>query len=445
MRKNSFAFCGGAYGDEGKGKIVDEYVNSFPHKKIVVYRDNGGANAGHTIEFDGNRLALHQLPSGVVCPNATVILGKGMVLHPADLIDEITNVQKITGQKGCGTIIIDEMAVLALDTHRAFESVLQKWQTGYGATGRGISPAYADVLLRHPLRARDLLLCNDEKIAKHYRLYKGLIAGLGGEIETTMVPTGEGATIPVGSEKAFVSRLKKQAAILSCYIQNVSDLLKEKWADQKIPFVFEKAQAIGLDARWGVYPDITASDTTFSGILSSTEGGINPDDIGLKGAVIKATYMSTVGSRILPTMMEENLAHRIREDAHEYGATTKRPRGIAYLDIPTLKFFAKVGEINALILTHMDIVYPGVPIKVCIGYTKDGRSVGYRPDQDYLSTVTPIYQEFAPWNQEAIRKATSIETVPLEARLYLDFLEASIGQKIVMMTTGPERGQFLKC
>ncbi len=444
MRKNSFAFCGGAYGDEGKGKIVDEYVNALPKdSEVVVYRDNGGANAGHTIEFGDARLALHQLPSGVVCQKATVILGKGMVLHPADLLFEIESVKKIVGEAGCGTVMIDEMAVLSLDTHRAFESVLQKWQTGHGATGRGISPAYADVLLRHPLRARDLVSFNAEKIAGHYKLYAGLIKGLGGDLATTQVPTIDAQSVAAGNEQDFVSKLQEDAKKLAPYIQDVSQFLKTKWEDGKTPFIFEKAQAIGLDARWGVYPDITASDTTFAGILHSTEGIIDPRDIELKAGVIKATYMSSVGARVLPTMMEETLAHRIREDAYEYGSTTKRPRGIAYIDIPTLNFFARVGDLNGLVITHMDIVYPDAPIKVCIGYTKDGKPAQYRPDQLYLNTVTPVYQEFAPWDKDAIAKATSPETLPPEARIYLDFLAKAIGQKIIMITTGPKRNQYL--
>jgi adenylosuccinate synthase len=445
MRKNSYAFCGGAFGDEGKGKIVDEYVNLLSSsKEVIVYRDNGGANAGHTIELEnGKRLALHQLPSGVVSKIATVVLGKGMVIHPGDLLGEIQQVKTLVGEEH-GTVMIDEMAVLSLDTHRAFESVLVKWQTGYGATGRGISPAYADIIYRHPLRASDLTVFNKEKIAKHYQLYQALITGLGGDIANTLVPTGEGSTIPVGSEVDFIVRLLEQSKELQQYIKPVDTFLRSKWEDESIPFIFEKAQAIGLDTRWGVYPDITASDTTFAGILHSTEGIINPMDIDVRAAVIKATYMSTVGFRVLPTMMEEKLASHIREDAHEYGATTKRPRGLAYLDMPMLKFFARVGDVNSYVITHMDIVYPGVPIKVCTGYTKDGKPVDYRPDQEYLHTVTPVYKEFAPWSSENIRKAKTMNDLPKEAKEYLAFIEESVGQKIIMITTGPKRNEYLK-
>lgn len=445
MRKNSYAFCGGAFGDEGKGKVVDEYVNLFHNsKQVIVYRDNGGGNAGHTIELEnGKRLALHQLPSGVVSKIATVILGKGMVIHPGDLLGEIKQVKKLIG-KDHGVIIIDKMATLALDTHRAYEFVLQKWQTGYGATGRGISPAYADILYRHPLRTRDLISFDKTKISKHYQLYASLISGLGGDIATTLVPTGGWSTIMVGSEEEFVARLKHQSLKLIPYIQSVDSLLSNKWSDETIPFIFEKAQAIGLDANWGVYPDITASDTTFAGILSSTEGIINPNDIDVRAAVIKATYMSTVGFRVLPTMMEDKLASIIREDAHEYGATTKRPRGLAYIDIPMLRYFARVGNVNSYVITHMDIVYPDVPIKVCIGYTKDGQVVDYRPDQEYLTTIKPVYKKFKSWDSKAIKNAQSIEDLPKEAKKYLAFIAKEIGQKIIMITTGPKRKEYLK-
>ena len=135
-------------------------------------------------------------------------------------------------------------------------------------------------------------------------------------------------------------------------------------------------------------------------------------------------------------MMEEKLASRIREDAHEYGATTKRPRGLAYIDIPMLRFFARVGDVNSYVITHMDIVYQGVPIKVCTSYTKDGKEVDYRPDQTYLNSVIPVYREFKPWDVSKIRKAGTVQALPKEAKEYLDFIEKKWA-KIIMITTGP--------
>src|SRR5690606_2748851 len=152
-----------------------------------------------------------------------------------------------------------------------------------------------------------------------------------------------------------------------------------------------------------------------------TDGVINPRHIALKAGVIKATYMSHVGQRQLPTVMDEALAGRIREDAHEYGATTRRPRGIAHLDLPALTFYSQVGQLNCLVLTHMDIVYPEVPIKVCTEYRHQRQAVAYRPDQVFLNTVTPVYQEFKAWETTKIRSANSYSQLPSAAKTYLSF------------------------
>jgi adenylosuccinate synthase len=450
LRKNSIAFCGGAYGDEGKGRIVDEFVFTYAKKgKVIVYRDNGGANAGHTVEFkDGTRIALHQIPSGVFCKDATMILGKYMVLHPADLILEIDQVIKTTGKNNHAVIMIDEMALLCLDTHRALEAALKLWNDGgKTATGRGISPAYMDVILRQPLRMRNLKNWDESQIKKHYQLYQAIIKGLGLDLKTMSVPSLVADYKPlVGSESEFLTKLKVQAETLSPYIHDVHQFTTDTWKDPAYGFVFEKAQALGLDNRWGCYPDVSASDMTFDGITASTEGIIESENIKHKVAVIKATYMSSVGGgRQIPTLMHENaLELRIRKDAHEYGATTKRTREISYLDLVSLKYFGRMGKVTAYALTHMDIVYPDTPIKVCVAYTINGKPAAYRPDQEYLLKVKPVYQEFEPWDQQEIQKAKTKKELPKNAVKFLNFLESYLEIPIMVITTGPKRNQSIK-
>jgi len=445
-RPNSFAFCGGAYGDEGKGRIVDQYVSDYSAKgPVFVYRDNGGSNAGHTVAFGKTKVALHQLLSGTFIESATTVLGKGMVLHPGDLLEEIAVVKKAAGGTIPAKVFIDEMAVVLLDTHRAYEAVLQDWHTGNrGTTGRGISPAYVDVLLRHPIRMRDFKPFDSEKLAKHYRLYRDMCKGLGQDIAEKEVSTMNGPKQKVGTEKEFVARVKAQAAELKQYISGVFDLLSDAWSDKKTAFVFEKGQAIGLDVRWAAYPDFTASDTTFHGILGSTEGIVNPNEIEIRAGVVKATYMSSVGVRQLPSEMDEAHAHQIREDADEYGATTKRPRDILYFDVPAVSFFTRVGNLSHVVATHMDIVYPNEPIKVCVGYTQNGKKVGYRPDQLYLNTVKAVYREFAPWDVKALKAAKTKAELPKEARDYIKFLEKELGVPMLMITTGAKRSEGVR-
>ena len=445
-RKNSVGLSGGAFGDEGKGKITDKYVHDFAKKyKVIVYRDNGGANAGHSIEFDdGRRIAMHLIPSGIFVKNATVILGKCMVVDPVQVVEELKAVRELEKGQVPAQVIIDEMATTCLDTHRAFEAVLKKWEEGgRGSTARGISPAYTDVLLRHPIRMRDFKPFNQEKLSKHYRLYEALIKGLGEDIKEIEVMSLLGP-IKVGSLNDFLNRLKTATKILSPNIANVSDLLKKAWKDKKYAFVFEKAQGVGLDPRYGVYPDVTSSDCTFAGILSSTEGIINPNEIAVRAAVIKATYMSSVGTRKLPAMMDEKWAVKVREDAHEYGATTKRPRDIALLDLPAIRFFNKVNNTNCLVLTHMDIVYPKFPVKVCVGYKLNSKPVDYRPDQEFISKVIPIFKSLPTWSREEIVRAKTWKQVPKKAKNFVKFIEQQMGVPVKIITTGPRRSQYIK-
>jgi len=447
-RINSVAVGGGAYGDEGKGRIVDEYVDYFSKKlKVILYRDNGGANAGHTVEVGDKRIALHQLPSGIFTKGATVILGKGMVIHPQDLLEEIRQVKEVNGGKLPVKIIIDEMAALSLDTHRAFEGVVKDWQESVkGTTGRGIGPAYGDVLTRRAIRMRDLKNWDEDKIKKHYQLYAALIKGMDADLAKAEVNrlASSGKEL-VGSLDQFMSKLKAQSKELSPYIGEVFTLLSNAWAKPKqFAMIFEKAQGVGLDPRYGVYPDTSESDCTFAGISSSSEGAINADQINYRVSVIKATYMSSVGSRKLPTLITGKIAERIREDAHEYGATTKRPRDVAWIDIPALKFFNKMTKATHLGLTHMDIVYPDTPIKVCVAYKLKGKTVGYRPDQEYLLKVKPVYKEFKPWSREKIQKAKSLKEIPAAAKKFINFLSKQIGAPIQIITTGPKREQSIK-
>jgi adenylosuccinate synthase len=444
VRPNSIAVAGGAFGDEGKGRIVDALCARLTqqHGSVIVYRWNGGANAGHTVVVGETKIALHQLPSGALTPNATVILGKGMVLHPGDLIEEIERVQRATTAWSGVTLMIDPLAVLSLDTHRAFEGALKTWESGgKGSTGRGISPAYADVLFRHPMRVRDLFAPDwRERLSKHYDLYTAWTRGLGYDLAGAEVRSLTAAR-HVGTRDAFLDRLAEWRDSLAPYTQtDVIGFVREQWRTSPTPFVFEGAQGIGLDPRFGVYPDITASDPTFDGIRHSTEGVINPQHVAVRAGAIKATYTSSVGTRCLPTMMPPELAHRIREDAHEYGATTRRPRDIAYIDVPCLQFFAEVSGMTHLILTHMDIAYADTPIRVCTQYANGAY---YRPDQDYLNTVTPQYIDLPAWDGKAVQGVNQLEALPPMAIAYIAFLTRSLGVAPIFATTGAEREAIL--
>jgi adenylosuccinate synthase len=447
-RKNSIAVVGGALGDEGKGRITDELTSLFlkEQKQVFHYRDNGGANAGHTIAFGNKKIALHQLGSGILQKGCTVVLGKEMVLHPQDLVLELLEVKKVLdGQDIPAKLLIDEMALLCLDTHRAFEAVLKmKAEGSKAATGRGISPAYADVLYRNPVRMRDLMAKDWQKrLQNHYEHYTMLCLGFGFDVSEVKVPRLDGSMVLVGSFKEFAKNLLKTKKVLEPFIKDVTSIIAKTW-ESDVPMVFEKAQALGIDPRYGVYPDITASNCAFDGIYSSTEGVVDDRQIAVKAATIKATYTSSVGTRNLPTAMEKSLAERIREDANEYGATTKRPRDVVYIDLPMLSYLFRVARVEHLTLTHLDIAYPEVPIKVCLAYEIDGKEVGYRPDQEYLNKVTAKYVELPSYDGAALANVKKMSDLPKEALQYLAFLSQCLNVKLLMVSVGPKRDQTIK-
>lgn len=446
IRHNSAVVVGGILGDEGKGRVTDELVTHYlkKFKKAIVYRDNGGANAGHTVHVGDTKIALHQLGSGILHDNCTIILGKEMVLHPEDLVSEIMLVKKAKGSSTLDQLIIDEMTVLSLDTHRAFENVLKSYNgSGKGSTGRGISPAYADIIYRHPLRMRDLKRRNwKDLFEQHYKLYNKLIAGFGKKLKDIEVTRVTGELVKVSTKNEFIFRLEKTRKTLNKQIFDVHEYLEKNW-NSKTPIVFEKAQALGIDKRWGVYPDVTASNCAPDGIHSSTEGIVDPDLLEIKTAVIKSTYTSSVGSRQLPTMMEKDLAHRIREDAHEYGSTTGRPRDIAYLDLPMLSYLCRVGKITQIAFTHMDISYMDTPIKVCVSYEINGKKVDYRPDQEFLNSVKPVYKEFKPWNVDKLKSAKNFKELPKSAQNFINFVCKQTNTQPFMLTSGPKRNEMI--
>jgi len=444
-RKDSVAVIGALFGDEGKGRITDELTNYFlkEHNEVIVYRDNGGSNAGHTVSVGDKKVDLHQIGSGILHKGCTVVLGRGMVIHPIDFMREIKLVKDTFGYDELpARLKIDEMATLCLDTHRAFESALKVADSGsFGckaSTGRGISPAYADLVYRFPLTVRDLLSDDwEEKFKLHYERYEKWIKGMGSNMSEIKVKRFKEDDVEVGDFNQFIENLKPTRETFKKYSEDIHGYLEEEW-NATTPFIFEKAQGVGIDQRWALYPDSTAGNCCLDGITHSTEGVIDADDISGRIGVIKSTYTSSVGKRVLPTLMEEEKAKRIREDANEYGATTGRPRDIVYMDTVMLKYFCEVGGIEELAFTHMDIVYD-YPVKVCIGYEKDGEKVGYRPYQWYIDEVKAKYKEFNNWDGKKFSKNSGYDDMEEDVRKFIEYISKDTGTTPVLLSYGPNR------
>lgn len=450
-RKNSVAILGAMFGDEGKGRITDEltdyFLNKRRFKKVVVYRDNGGANAGHTVSYRGKKIGLHQIGSGVLHKRCYVVLGKGMVIHLSDLLEEICEIKEVFKFKDLpACLMIDEQAVLCTDLHRALESVFKSSSTkslgSAAATGRGIAPAYADILYRFPLRVKDLYRRNWKKyFLEQYDRYSKWIGGLGLDMKDIKIQRYKGREYRVGNSDEYILDLERCKKLLKPYVYSMHDFLFKNW-NSDVPFIFEKAQGVGLDYRWGLYPDVSASNCCLDGITYSTEGIIDSNDISARLGVIKSTYTSSVGKRILPTEMEKKFANVIRDKAHEYGTTTGRPRDIAYMDLVMLKYFCKMGGIEELVYTHMDIVVEE-SIKACTNYTLNEKKVEYRPDQEYIDNVRPIYKKFKSWNIEKLKKLNSNKNLTKEITKFLQYCSEFTNTTPVMITYGPDRHDTL--
>lgn len=462
-RPNTYAVVGGAFGDEGKGRIIDNLIESMLSrpdiKKVYVVRYQGGNNAGHTVEKNGLKLALHVVPSFVLHKKAFGIMDRGEVIHPEDLITEITYIERTTKTSLVGRLFLSQDAILCTDLERA-EEILNRAKSGAakGGTGRGISPSYAHFIDRTGFTVRDLMSPHWEDVfAKRYdqynNLFKAFAKELGMSLAKTPVPdfaatkqTGKSATRTVGSKKEFVARLKKARNWLKKrdIVTNIEAIYRTIHYDKSIGILFEASQAAGLDAYNGTRPDVTSSDTTLSGIKAGTGGHFLERDIEHSYAVIKATYTSSVGARRMPTHVDNDWSHWVQEAAHEYGTTTGRPRDINMLDLPMLAFNLRISGAQKLVLTHVDIARKDMPVTVCTHYTdKKGNPTFYQANLADLAQVKPHYVEFPGWDGVLCQQATSYKTLPKATQQFLAFLEDKLGLPIVAVTTGPDRKDFI--
>ena len=484
-RQNTICIAGAQYGDEGKGRLIDDSLTRISReqgiKNVVVIRYAGGSNAGHTVYTpDGQKIALHQVPSGVVQEQAVCLMERGMVLHPEDLATEIIDAEQKLGRSLNGSLIVHPEAIMVTDLHRAEEVLNRELSQGKadGGTGRGISPAYAHALTRTGNEMGDLFRDNwNDLLGAQYDIYQRTFAGHGRDIATALVPDfretrRQGAVVnrTVGSKEEFLHRLglmrewfmSREAAVPAeqRMFQNTFPIHRKMYRDVSMGILFEGAQAMGLHAWLGRRPDVTASDTGPKGILSST-GFWDYTDLSQVVGVAKATYMSSVGAGKPITMIDlpsqltdEDRAHLspdqefaawTREEAHEYGTTTGRPRDICYMDLPFMTFNIRTGGLRAIAFTHLDIARADMPVRVCTHYTDaDGNLVAYQPGLRYQEGLTPHYIDLPGWDGSEVQNARSFDDLPLAAKQYLSFMERCLGVPVVAATTGPKPQDYFR-
>ncbi|MCE5340748.1 MAG: adenylosuccinate synthase [Planctomycetaceae bacterium] len=413
------------WGDEGKGKVVD----ILAEKNDIVVRYGGGANAGHTVVIGDTKFALHLLPSGAIRPNTVCVIANGVVVDPEILLAEIDSL----AQRGItldGRFFISENAHVVLDYHKA-EDGLREESLGkdkIGTTVRGIGPCYSDKVGRsYAIRMADLLEIDKLKDKlENIVAYKNKIFGA----------LYNAAPMNVGE---IYEKCKVYSQRLSKYVCDTTAYLHEQ-IEAKKNLLFEGAQGALLDLDHGTFPYVTSSNASSLGVGPGC--GVPVQMIDNFIGVVKA-YTTRVGAGPFPSELENETGQYIRDKGHEYGTTTGRPRRCGWFDAMVVKYAAKIGGINEIAMMHLDTLAGLDEVKICTGYTIDGKPVKMFPSNiDRLAKVKCVYRTIKGFGQD-LSQVDSFEKLPEQARQYVKAVEEAVGLPVNIIGVGPSRKQTI--
>jgi adenylosuccinate synthase len=417
------AMIGAQWGDEGKGKIADV----LSREAAAMARFNGGNNAGHTVVVGETKIVLRLVPVGILRPDVRCYVGRGCVVNPAYLLEELGRLRDL--DVSADNLTVDWHCHLILPYHieldKAGDETLGRWRLG--TTGRGIGPCYADKAGRLGLRLADLF---DEK-----RLAERL-----GSLADRHAPTLKALGVDV-DEKEVLAGLEKAAPKLERYAGDVAAAMREEiTSGEKV--LLEGAHGLLLDLDYGTYPFVTSSTVHPGGAAAGL--GLPCGSVNRVLGVVKA-YQTRVGEGPFPTELEDELGERLRKRGNEYGSTTGRPRRCGWLDLVLLRYAVETTGVALIALNKLDVLDGVEPVKVCVAYELDGERLERVPAPfDHLERVEPVYEELAGWPGGA-SGATSYGALPAAAKEYLDFIEDFVGAEVAFVSTGPSREEgFLR-
>ena len=408
------------WGDEGKGKVVDVLTPNYD----VVARFQGGPNAGHTLEFEGQKYVLRSIPSGIFQGGKVNIIGNGVVLAPDLFMAEAKELEK-SGHDLKSRLHISKKAHLIMPTHRVLDRALEaaKGKSKVGTTGKGIGPTYTDKVSRNGLRVGDIFENFEAKYAAHKARHLEMLKSLGfTDFDIT------------DDEKRWMEGIEymRQFSIVDSE-HEINNLLRSGKT-----ILCEGAQGTMLDVDFGSYPFVTSSNTICAGACTGL--GIGPNKIGNVYGIMKA-YCTRVGAGPFPTELFDETGAEIRRLGHEYGAVTGRERRCGWIDLVALKYAIMVNGVTQLIMMKSDVLDGFDNIKACVAYRQNGREIDYFP-YDISEGIEPVYKEIPGWKTD-MTQFTSEDQFPKEFNDYIEFLEAELETPIKIISIGPDRAQTI--
>ena len=408
------------WGDEGKGKVVDVMTPNYD----VIARFQGGPNAGHTLEFEGQKYVLRSIPSGIFQGGKVNIIGNGVVLAPDLFMDEAKDLER-SGHSLRNRLHISKKAHLIMPTHRLLDAALEaaKGKSKVGTTGKGIGPTYTDKISRNGLRVGDIFDRFEEKYAAHKARHEATLKSLGFvDYDISEV------------EKKWMEGIEfiKQFHIVDSE-HEVNNLLK-----QGKSILCEGAQGTMLDVDFGSYPFVTSSNTICAGACTGL--GIGPNKIGEVYGIMKA-YCTRVGAGPFPTELFDETGALIRQLGHEYGAVTGRERRCGWIDLVALRYSIMVNGVTQLIMMKSDVLDGFDTIKACVAYKQNGKQISDFP-YDIENGIEPVYVELPGWKTD-MTSITSESEFPEAFRQYISFLEEQLETPIKIVSVGPDREQTI--
>ena len=417
------------WGDEGKGKIVDVFTPKYD----IIARFQGGPNAGHTLEFNGMKHVLHTIPSGIFHPQTMNVIGNGVIIDLKIFKDELDKLID-KGAEPSKNLLISKKSHMILPSHRMLDAAYEqsKGKQKIGSTLKGIGPTYTDKTARVGLRIGDILAKDfTEKYEKLKARHMRILETYNFDINSVKV---DGLQFDE-YEKTWLNAIKDIKKIP--FIDSEHYINQQLTAGKKI--LAEGAQGTLLDVDFGSFPFVTSSNTVTAAVCTGL--GIAPSKIGKVYGVFKA-YCTRVGSGPFPSELFDEVGQKLRDNGHEYGSTTGRPRRCGWLDLPALKYAIMIDGVTDLIITKADVMDDFDEINICTSYQYQGKELDYLPYEIAEEDMQPQYTSLKGWKTD-ITEITDLGKIPQELKDFIKFVEDKVSTPVTVVSTGPDRKQTM--